>query len=72
MRFIVKPDPGRDEYVEWSSIVESPTRVGSRADFLRELVASGLFTPHRIGCAPSLAGCRSRAPGATVRSRLPL
>jgi hypothetical protein len=37
MRFIVKPDPGRDEYVEWSSIVESPTRVGSRADFLREL-----------------------------------
>jgi hypothetical protein len=38
-RFIVKPDPDRDEYVEWSSIVESWTFLGTRAEMLAHLRA---------------------------------
>jgi hypothetical protein len=39
VHFIVKPDQNRDVYVEWSSMMEAPIRIGSRADFLRELGA---------------------------------
>lgn len=52
MRFIVKPSPDRDEYVEWSTIVEAPMRIGSRADFVRELgqgVASRLDRADETG-----------------------
>ena len=30
--YIVKPDPLRDEYVIWSTIVDAPTAVGTRAE----------------------------------------
>ncbi len=34
--YIVKPVQDVDEYVEWSTIVDSPIRWGSREDFLFE------------------------------------
>ncbi len=34
---ILKVDPDRDLYVEWSSVVESPTYIGTRAEFLAYL-----------------------------------
>ena len=30
--FIVKPDRDRDEYVEWSTIVDAPVDVGTRSE----------------------------------------
>jgi hypothetical protein len=38
--FIIKVAPARDLYVEWSSMVEAPTRVGTRVEMLRYLSRS--------------------------------
>lgn len=35
-KFIVKPIKDRDEYVEWSTIVDSPVSCGNRADYSDE------------------------------------
>ena len=32
--FILKADPQRDAYIEWSTVVDAPTDVGDRAYFL--------------------------------------
>jgi hypothetical protein len=34
---IIKVDPGQDLYLEWSSVVDAPTRVGTRAEFAEYL-----------------------------------
>lgn len=36
-RFLMKVAPDRDAYVEWSTVVEAPTAIGSRAAFVAEL-----------------------------------
>jgi hypothetical protein len=35
-RYLIKPDPGRDLYVEWSTIVDAPIGHGTRAEWLGE------------------------------------
>lgn len=34
--YIIKVHPDRDAYMEWSTIVDAPTSIGTRADYLAE------------------------------------
>ena len=35
-QFIIKADRERDAYIEWSTVVEAPIAIGTRADFVAE------------------------------------
>lgn len=35
-QFIIKADRERDAYIEWSTVVDAPVAIGTRADFLAE------------------------------------
>lgn len=39
---VIKPDPDRDEYVEWSTNVDAPVGYGTRTEMLAELDGAGL------------------------------
>lgn len=37
---IIKVSPDVDRYVEWSTVLDGPTAIGTRADMLREIMAT--------------------------------
>lgn len=41
-RFLIKCDPSVDLYIEWSTVVDAPVGVGTRAQFEKDM-----NTPHR-------------------------
>lgn len=61
-RFIIKPDPGNDEYVVWSTIVDMPATAHSRPAQMDEETAARYDRADATGTSAQWAGCEGGQP----------